>query len=187
MPPVLHVTLRELPGRGAQEMLAGEPARLIVVLVCLNVGLAVAIGYLAQRRPKSIAPAVAATEVVTTNVTRLVTVKGNPAAAETSGNFTWHSLQSDDLKQYIANLRAIHCPDQTIQDMNTCGSLDVLSRSERRLLAATHICGACATKLQPRVRVQCRLGATNDDIGFPLIARFVRFVRQWLWSQARRG
>jgi hypothetical protein len=28
-------------------------------------------------------------------------------------------------------------PDQTIQDMNTCGSLDVLSRSERRLLAAT--------------------------------------------------
>lgn len=28
-------------------------------------------------------------------------------------------------------------PDQTIQDMNTCGSLDMLSRSERRLLAAT--------------------------------------------------
>jgi hypothetical protein len=28
-------------------------------------------------------------------------------------------------------------PCQTIRDMNTCGSLDVLSRSERRLLAAT--------------------------------------------------
>jgi len=28
-------------------------------------------------------------------------------------------------------------PYQTIRDMNTCGSLDVLSRSERRLLAAT--------------------------------------------------
>lgn len=27
--------------------------------------------------------------------------------------------------------------DQTIQEMNTCGSLDVLSRSERRSLAAT--------------------------------------------------
>jgi len=28
-------------------------------------------------------------------------------------------------------------PHQTIRDMNTCGSLDVLSRSDRRLLAAT--------------------------------------------------
>ena len=28
-------------------------------------------------------------------------------------------------------------PHQTIRDMNTCGSLNVLSRSERRLLAAT--------------------------------------------------
>jgi hypothetical protein len=28
-------------------------------------------------------------------------------------------------------------PHETIREMNTCGSLDVLSRSERRLLAAT--------------------------------------------------
>jgi len=34
----------------------------------------------------------------------------------------------------------------------------------KRLLVAIHACAACATALQPRVRVQCRSGSPNDDI-----------------------
>src|SRR5262245_29491094 len=29
----------------------------------------------------------------------------------------WSSIESSDYKQYIANLRAINCPEQTIQDI----------------------------------------------------------------------
>src|ERR1041384_7656252 len=93
------------------------PARLIAVLVCLNLGLAVAVGFLAQRRSRPIAALSPATEVITTNVTRVVKLKQNQSSAETSERFTWSSLQSDDLKQYIANLRAVHCPEETIQDI----------------------------------------------------------------------
>src|SRR5271165_417930 len=57
----------------------------------------------------------------------------------------------------------------------------------RRLLAAIRAFAACPTKLQPRVRVQCRLVAPSDDRILPLLVRFARSVRQSLWSQARRG
>ena len=93
------------------------PARFIAVLICLNVGLAIAVGLLAQRRSKPASPLSSDIEIVTTNVTRVVKLKPNSAAADTAGKFTWRSVQSDDLKQYIANLRAIHCPEETIQDI----------------------------------------------------------------------
>jgi len=31
--------------------------------------------------------------------------------------FQWESLESSDYKQYIVNLRAIGCPEQTIRDI----------------------------------------------------------------------
>jgi hypothetical protein len=31
--------------------------------------------------------------------------------------FSWRSIESADYKEYIANLRAIECPEQTIRDI----------------------------------------------------------------------
>jgi hypothetical protein len=61
---------------------------------------------------------------------------------------------------------------QPIQCSEKCGSLTrppaqhqcLRGAPLKRLLVAIHACAACATALQPRVRVQCRSGSPNDDI-----------------------
>jgi hypothetical protein len=75
---------------------------------------------------------------------------------------------------------------QPIQCSEKCGSLTrppaqhqcLRGAPLKRLLVAIHACAACATTLQPRVRVQCRPGSPNDDIVLLLLARFVRIAAE---------
>lgn len=88
---------------------------------CLNIVLLVAVGWLALRDHRPVTPAqttsqspnakagqasVPPKEVKDDNV-------GNPAP------FRWAQLESTNYLQYIANLRAIGCPEQTIHDLIT--------------------------------------------------------------------
>jgi hypothetical protein len=41
----------------------------------------------------------------------------NPAESYVTNNFNWSRLESTDYRQYIANLRAISCPEVTIRDI----------------------------------------------------------------------
>lgn len=40
-----------------------------------------------------------------------------PVPAPAPEPFTWRQVESEDYKQYIANLRAVRCPEQTIRDI----------------------------------------------------------------------
>ncbi|MEY4199978.1 MAG: hypothetical protein RLZZ265_1718 [Verrucomicrobiota bacterium] len=48
--------------------------------------------------------------------------------------FDWSSVESDDYKKYIANLRAIGCPEETIRDIITA-DVNKLYESRRKALA----------------------------------------------------
>src|SRR5688572_11763945 len=93
---------------------------LIAGLICLNLGLLAGLAYVWKSR--STAPVVeasvtgtAATTESPRTTTRTILVPGSQTGA--SSRFTWRFLESDDFKQYIVNLRAVGCPEQTIQDI----------------------------------------------------------------------
>jgi hypothetical protein len=80
---------------------------------------------LAQNPPTHPAPARISTRTVTvTNyVTNLVTVQNvqrtdtHAAASVAGGRQLWRKLETTDYQDYIANLRSIGCPEQTIRDI----------------------------------------------------------------------
>jgi len=96
----------------------------ITGLICLNLGLVAGLAYVwKQQRPGR----TSSSPSLSTNVqgsggsrpggvfTRRIQSSGFVEAA--SGRFTWRLLESDDFKKYIANLRSVGCPEQTIQDI----------------------------------------------------------------------
>ncbi len=82
-----------------------------------------ALGTLARKWTASAPGSSSATGVGTNFVTNeIVRVIDAPAAIATnaptkSEPFHWSQLQSSDLKQYIANLRTVGCPEQTVRDI----------------------------------------------------------------------
>lgn len=86
----------------------------IAVSVALNAVLAIALGF--QRSQPSGTPE---PEVrVITNVVK-ETPPQNPGAPQIvpGKSVDWRSVESEDYKRYIANLRAIGCPEETIRDI----------------------------------------------------------------------
>jgi hypothetical protein len=60
-----------------------------------------------------------------------------PADAARIAPFDWHQVESVDYKQYIANLRAIGCPEKTIKDIVVADVNDLFS-SRRASVTRTH-------------------------------------------------
>lgn len=94
-----------------------KPQSILVLLSFLAVGLISAIAYVqrpvhdtASPRPETLAP-----------TPGQVPAGAAPAEAPTSPDpgppFSWRQVESEDYHQYIANLRAIGCPEQTIRDI----------------------------------------------------------------------
>ena len=89
---------------------------ILILSICLN--LLLAAGYWLKTKP-----AADATKPVRTEVSKVA----EPAAAKTITNtrsvtqaaksLDWQSVESGDYKEYIANLRAIGCPEKTIRDI----------------------------------------------------------------------
>ena len=91
--------------------------RFIPYALLVNLALAVWVGYLVATRPGSpVQPpaslpgkparppsAIPSPALVVTNILREL--------------FTWAKVESRDYPQYIANLRAVHCPESTLQDI----------------------------------------------------------------------
>ena len=91
--------------------------RFIPYALLVNLALAVWVGYLVAARPGSpVQPpaplpgkparppsAIPGPALVVTNTLREL--------------FTWAKVESRDYPQYIANLRAVHCPESTLQDI----------------------------------------------------------------------
>ncbi|MEO8426009.1 MAG: hypothetical protein ABI651_02745 [Verrucomicrobiota bacterium] len=94
-------------------------SRLIACLVCFNLALAAAIGFVVPNRRAKPASPEAQVVVNQTSVIPITIEKRAKHAAgkRASSRFTWYSLEGWDYKSYITNLRAIGCPDETIQDI----------------------------------------------------------------------
>jgi hypothetical protein len=101
------------------------------VVLTLSLAANIALGFVAWRK-NSEAPAPVSSESLSppteskaessTKVTPM-TIAAPPAAATStntpSKRFDWQSVESADYKEYIANLRAIGCPEETIRDIIT--------------------------------------------------------------------
>jgi hypothetical protein len=89
---------------------------LVAGLICLNLGLLAGLAYVWKGRVTRPAAGVEATNAQERRtITRTILVPAN--GPEGASRFTWRFLESDDFKQYITNLRAVACPEQTIQDI----------------------------------------------------------------------
>ncbi len=112
----------------------------LVISLCLNLGLAaVLLRPTAPTPPASpaspaqpattapTAPTVAAPAGRPRTVTQIVTNTLNQ-------KFDWNAVESDDYKKYIANLRSIGCPEETIRDIITA-DVNKLYESRRKALA----------------------------------------------------
>src|SRR5688572_3338595 len=93
---------------------------LIAGLICLNLGLVAGLAYVWKGR--NARPAIDPSDTIAASaerpsrpVTRTIVVPGNQP--QNPSRFSWRFLESPDFKQYIANLRAVGCPEQTIQDI----------------------------------------------------------------------
>ena len=94
-----------------------KPQQLVLILTTTALGLVAAIAYV--KRPVgelSSAPAL--------ETTALLTAEASPAAPAPAAvapppppEFSWRQVESEDYQEYIANLRSIGCPEQTIRDI----------------------------------------------------------------------
>jgi hypothetical protein len=90
--------------------------RWTVFLFLLALGLFVAVGYLLVRTGHLLPTA--SRSPPTTNAPPLNTAARNETRPTVKTNeFNWRQLESEDYRTYIARLRAIGCPDQTIRDL----------------------------------------------------------------------
>jgi len=91
--------------------------RCVAVLLLLNLGLLGALGYLLSRTGHLPPPASVFSPRVTNSVLPAAMVSGGTATGVKTNGFNWRQLESEDYRTYIARLRAIGCPDQTIRDL----------------------------------------------------------------------
>jgi hypothetical protein len=96
----------------------------VFFIASLGLNLALAAAFLALWRnrsvpttgnPLALGPAVSIPEI--SNVTRPPAPVAVDAPATTIAAFHWRMIESDDYRQYIANLRAVGCPERTIRDI----------------------------------------------------------------------
>ena len=98
--------------------MAAKAKLLLVISFCLNAVLVA--GWLVNR---SIAPAVNKSEpapdaVVTSPARRLPSAPTiQTITVDREKNIDWTSVESQDYREYIANLRAIGCPEETVRDI----------------------------------------------------------------------
>jgi len=90
--------------------------------ILANVGLAAGLAYVSTRKPApQQAPAAVAQHVETGAIVRParnLTPSGKRSLDQArASQFSWRQVETDDYKKYVANLRAIECPEETIRDI----------------------------------------------------------------------
>ena len=97
-----------------------KPVYLLVALASLSVALSAGIVW-TSRTPRlaavSVQPAANFTERSTESATPQKAKSDRVTPAPARPEFTWRQVESEDYHRYIANLRTIGCPEQTIRDI----------------------------------------------------------------------
>src|SRR5437867_256418 len=97
---------------------------LLIVSLIGNLALAAALAWLAKARccAPGAAPAPAAVQADAKSANASSKKKSDKAASAAASSkadqkFDWRMVESEDYKKYIANLRYIGCPEETIRDI----------------------------------------------------------------------
>ncbi len=99
---------------------ASKSAGLLLLLsLCLNLALATAAVYLLKRPPARPSPPASITHLsVVTAQARKADVTDLPGPVTwVTNQFHWRQVESTNYDEYVANLRAIGCPEKTIRDI----------------------------------------------------------------------
>src|SRR5689334_12004191 len=91
----------------------------IILLVSLMANLGLVAAYVLTRKAPSLAAASSKgdTAIVTNRARGEQRVSRIFSVIESTNAFHWGSVESEDYRQYIENLRAIGCPEETIRDI----------------------------------------------------------------------
>lgn len=113
--------------------------KLWIASVCLNLGLGGGWAYLANRDAKLAASVDTVSAVTHTNFSAAPTKQMSVTITnQTPTDFTWAKLETADYKQYIANLRAVGCPELTIYDI-IIAELDLIYEPKLNALKGANI------------------------------------------------
>jgi hypothetical protein len=122
--------------------------RIVVTLICSTLGLITAIAYVkrpAENKPAETpttpasednAPASAVAPAAESKAT--AAIKREPSS---SPPFSWRQIESAEYKQYIANLRGVGCPEQTIRDIILADVNKLYAEREAPLKAKPAVAG----------------------------------------------
>jgi len=97
-----------------------NPRKLLAVSLLLNFGLFAAAAHYATRKsaPAPVqALATATTPAATPRKASVARAEQAAAPAAAVESFQWRQIESEDYKRFIANLRSIGCPEETIRDV----------------------------------------------------------------------
>lgn len=94
-----------------------KSSTLIGVLVAANLALAGWAYYTLKVRPPTQVAALPAEEELPAEEPAPVIEPPEPQVMVVTNQLTWDQLESEDYKTYIARLRSINCPEQTIRDI----------------------------------------------------------------------
>lgn len=113
--------------------------RISIVLMAVNLGLIGAVAYMvfALKSDPVPDPGPVRTEVITSTVTQIAVRKinatNNLLAALAGRPLNWRALESTNYVQYIENLRAFGCPEETIRDIIITDIAKVYARRRAEL------------------------------------------------------
>jgi hypothetical protein len=153
-------------------------ARLATLLsLAANLMLALALGVLWQRRlapPKT--PPPAPTPLVAGTRPPPASTSPPQPAPSASRAFHWSQVESEDYRQYIANLRTLGCPERLIRDL-LVSDLDALYETRRRTLKPVRLPpwdgadrqAAASAEFQAALRAleEEHRAVTTELLGFP--------------------
>jgi len=109
----------------------------VAVLLGLVLGLCGVILYMALLLHDITTPVhlIQPTRTVTNTVTKVAPGRPGPKAQAQSpfAGFSWKLVESNDYRTYIANLRAIHCPEETIRDIIIADISELYARRRKDL------------------------------------------------------
>lgn len=94
-----------------------KPGIVIASLACLALGLVATISVVRQSAAPSSAPAPIAVSPEQSSAPETVGTASTAPSPAPAKTFSWREVESADYKTYIANLREIGCPEQTIRDI----------------------------------------------------------------------
>jgi len=114
--------------------------RLLPISLVLNLCLLVAAGWLAIREPTRTASSARPQPqpAPTASAPAPVPAPLQAQPAKPVQSFDWRLVESEDYKKYIANLRSIGCPEETIRDIISADVKKLFDARKRTLNASTN-------------------------------------------------